>query len=386
MLGSLVIIIIMTSFTHYMFTILPEESLNTSVDLNARDIKGGYTPLMLDAANGNLEHAKSIIALGADLNARSANRDRDNALNIALINVNNALETDSVFMIAKLLIEAGADIHLANARGEQPVHTLLRISDFDRRMDILDMLMLRWADINAQTLTGETMMHVSITLNSPEWIRRLAKAYGQLINLNIKNNDGYTPLQLAEKLGRVGAGTVGEILGAGDITKPEVSWPIYIGTDLDTRATDNQGRNGLMLSILRGDVPFAKKLIIEMQKEIISMATRLAEKDSLLGNTALHYAVLSSKPDVFVAMLLNAGSPVDARNNNGDTPLMLVPKIWKDELRLPVAQMLLSRNADLLLKNRQGKNAVTTFAESKDKKLIDLAQKKLAELQKFIRK
>lgn len=360
---ALLATLLMTHFTHYMFTLLPT-SLNTSMDLNARDVVGGLTPLMRDAESGNLEHAQELIAQGANLNALSANQDRDTALNIALI---NALSNDRILMIAKLIIEAGADIHLANARGEQAVHTLLRMTDFDKRMEILDMLVARGADINAQTLLGETILHISVSLNYPVWIDMLNTKYGQIINYNVKNNQGQSPLQFAEYLLRIGAGTVGESLARR---------PVYIGSDYNIREVDGLGRNGLMLALIRGDQEFALRLLQDLQLKKVNLPDVLTAKDTK-GNTALHYAVLSSRPDFFVPLLLQNGAQVNAVNNYGDTPLLLVPQIWRTQYRVPVAQILLKAGANPAVKNRNNKSVAQLAAQAHDTPLQNVVESAL---------
>lgn len=367
MTGALVVTLLMTSFTHYMFTLLPE-SLNTSMDINARDIVGGLTPLMRAAEAGDVELAKDLIAKGADLNAFSANQDRDTALNLALI---NALSSDRILEVAKLLIESGADIHQANARGEQPVHTLLRLTDFDKRLQILDMLMARGADINAQTKLGETMLHISVNLNYPLWFEMLNRKYGQVLNYNIRNNDGQTPEQYAAALLRVGAATVGEavrIRRKDDTIDNGGKREPYIGSDLDVRATDSQGRTGLMLAIIRGDEDFAKKLVQEMKLRNVGMRDFMAVKD-MNGNTALHYAVLTNYPTIYVKLLLQNDAPIDAINNNGDTPLLLVPTMWRKDYRIPVAQILLDGGASVSLQNNNGMNVAGLALQVGDKEL-----------------
>jgi ankyrin repeat protein len=359
---ALSMLMLITSMTHYMFINLPD-SLNTNavvMDINARDIVIGFTPLMRAAEEGNLEYMQQLIAQGADLNALSANEDKDTALNIALINSVNGFR---VYDAAKLLIESGADIHIANARGEQPIHTMLRItSNLDKRMEIMKMLMERGVDINAQTLRGETMMHIAVSLNSPEWFRMMRDNYGQIINLNLRTNEGLTVMGLAQKLGHVGDGLIGGVLN---------SWPKYIGYDFNIRAADAQGRTGIMLAILRGDEQFAKSLIDEIPRQKMDPKQMLAQQAEN-GNTALHYAVMSAKPAAFVKMLLEAGSPVDIVNRNGNTPLLLVSRIWKREQRVPVAKMLLEKGADSTYRNRKNLSAVELAALAQDGDLLKL--------------
>lgn len=359
---ALTSVVLLVFFTDYLFTNLPD-SLDTNAavsTLNARDVVGGLTPLMRAAEEGNLEYMKTLIAQGADLNARSASDDRDTALNLALINSVNGFR---VLDAAKLLIESGADVHLANVRGEQPIHTVLRITpNLEKRLEIMKMLIDRGADINAQTLSGETMMHIAVSLNSPEWMRMMRDNYGQIINIKLKTNEGLTVMGVANRLGHIGDGLLGQVIE---------NWPKYIGADFNLKAKDDQGRNGIMLAIMRGDEPFAKDLINEVGKQKINQKEILSTQANN-GNTALHYAVLSSKPELFVKMLLDVDAPVNIQNNNGTTPLMLVTRIWQKGARIPVAKMLLEKGASSTVKNKKGMSAIDFATLAGDADLLKL--------------
>lgn len=72
------------------------------------------------------------------------------------------------------------------------------------------------------------------------------------------------------------------------------------------------------------------------------------------GNTALHYAVSYWNNDYVIKALIDAGAPVDAMDDTGFTPLMMV----SSSNNYQIARLLLERGADHTLKDREGYTAI----------------------------
>lgn len=356
-------VLAITMITHYVITQIPDETksnIDIPVDVNAFDAFTGITPLMQAGIDSDYERAKLLLAQGADLNLRSANSDRDYAINYALI---NGGKMGSV-AVAQLLIGAGADVNVKNARGMAPIHMMMFITQADSRAQILRELMNNNADINAQNEDGSTMLHITVTMNDWDWIRHLNTNYGQIINYNLRDNKGRTALDLAVELGHV------SLNDADSIENELRKRPIYIGDNYDVKATDKEGRTGLQLAILRSDMKFVEGLVTH--------GAQLGHQDNS-GKTALHYAVLNQNPIPFVQYLLAAHAPTNIADNQGDSPLMLVMHIRDLQKRHEVAKMLLEAGSPITHKNTAGKTIIDLAHAAGDNGLGNLIR---AELEK----
>ena len=321
---SLVCILALTLVTHYIVTQIPTELKNYNdsdaathlSDVNSFDAFTGVTPLMRAAIDSDFVRAKLLLEQGAQVNIRSANADQDYAINYALINGGQL----GSLAVAQLLLANGANVNVANARGLAPIHAMMQITNFDNRAQILKDLMARGANINTQAEDGSTMLHITVTMNDIDWINHLNKEYGQIINYELKDKKGRTPLDLAIQLGHV------SVNDADSVENALRKRPAYLGDDYDIKATDSFGRNGLQLAVIRQDMKFIRNLI--------EHGTNLSHQDTQ-GNTALHYAVkspASSKRNEIVQLLINAGSPLTIANKQGKTVLEYVQEIGDTQL------------------------------------------------------
>ena len=259
---SLASMMLLTVATHFIITQIPQEitlSIDTSlpVDVNAFDTVSGVTPLMQAAIDSDYERTKILLQAGANPNIRSANADQDYAINYALINGGKL----GSLAVAKLLLANGADVHVADARGMQPIHKMMFVAQQDierrnmnidtlsgennnNRWEILQELMRRGADINAQAEDGSTMLHITVTNFDRDWIDTLNKEYGQILNYDIKDNKGRTPLDLAIELGMV------SVYGTESVENSIRRRPRYIGDDYNITAMDKYKRTGLQLAVM----------------------------------------------------------------------------------------------------------------------------------------
>lgn len=74
---------------------------------------------------------------------------------------------------------------------------------------------------------------------------------------------------------------------------------------------------------------------------------------SAAGRTALHVAAAYYACEPLCTALLNAGADINARTNDGTTPLMLAAKSAK----LRLVKLLIEKGADPMLKDNKGKTA-----------------------------
>jgi ankyrin repeat protein len=368
---SLLGVIVITMITHFALTQMPDEIKRTidvpeqSIDVNAFDAYTGLTPLMQAAIDSDLERTKILLSQGADPNIISANSDRDNALNIAVFNGGKL----GSLAVAQELIAAGADVNAKNARGMAPIHFMMQITNAGNRAIILRDLMNNGARINAQNEDGSTMLHIAVTNLDYDWIDLLNREFGQIINYTVKDKQGRTPLDLALE-----RGLTGDIsLGTQSVENSLRNRPRFIGDNFDVRQTDEYGRNGLQLAVLRDDMKFVSGLL--------SHNPDLAHQDDL-GNSVMHYAVLNLNPTQFIPVLLNAKAPVNIANNRGETPIFWIMKIRNRTLRNQIAKLLLNAGSPVTNKNTSGTSIIDLAAADNDTDLVDLLKQAITKKRK----
>jgi ankyrin repeat protein len=185
-------------------------------------------------------------------------------------------------VVAKLLIENGADLQVEDVKG----NTALHVACGKGSVELVQLLIDAKMDVNAQNNAGGTpLMWVKKGL-----VARLVIERGA--DLANKDDDGDTALHLACAKGAV------EVV------------QILVDAKGDLNAQDNKGRTPLMDSVE----------ILEVAKLLIENGADLEVKDNK-GNTALHIACGEGAADV-VQFLIDAKADVNTQNNDGMTPLI----------------------------------------------------------------
>ena len=173
---------------------------------------------------------------------------------------------------------------------------------------------------------------------------------------------------------------------------------------IDFKAVNKYGRNCVMVACSKGDLNRLKELMkkggsldVVDNSELsclhhacrghnVDVTQYLLEEGmdvdvnerSNIGYSCLHYACF--RPIVsldILEMLLNAGADVNAQNNSGTTPFMLICMYGGSE----AIKMILDGGADWRMKNKGGENGLD-FARSYNKKEVKWLEEYINKLEK----
>jgi serine/threonine-protein phosphatase 6 regulatory ankyrin repeat subunit A len=211
---------------------------------------------------------------------------------------------------------------------------------------VLQTLIDLGADISEKDDNGNTALHFAILEGRQDMVDTLLQ-HTDLEDIWVRGQNQATPLDFA--LQSEGFQLVHQILqfafnpakASGDTEKA-----IAKGRDaLNYVAYKDSTSPVLHRAVLAGDV--------DVVKAILSKGAKVDLKDSGLGRTALHVAAWSrdlKNPEEMTTALIEGGATVDARDNNGQTPLSTAACVGNTR----AATTLLAHKADIETKLTHG--------------------------------
>ena len=261
--------------------------------VNAKD-RQGQTALMYGHAYrhqpASLETFKFLIAAGASVN------DSDGAgLTPLMLAVQDQYPEE-----VETLLAAGARTSI-NARDERGRTALLHVRSElyeDASAEIIRVLTAAGADVNAADNEGRTLLMTLAEEGFFDEPIRVLLAAGARTAVNAKDRQGRTALMFAARSGMV----------------ERIKILLEAGAALDAR--DNSGQTVLMHAAL--GYPCRSEVIRFLTAAGLSAAD--VNED---GQTPLMLVVRTGSTDCVVKQLLEAGSPIDAKDKRGRTALML---------------------------------------------------------------
>ncbi len=373
------------SILHLAVTFCPRNRVNEIVefllsrgaDINAKDASGS-TPLVTAVDCNLYETVSLLISKGADINSTGnfgwTPLHSATSVNITEILINNGAEINARLIngrtplfravsipsqqeLAIYLISKGADVTVKDREN----NTLLHMVMWQFGKELPTLLISKGVKAAAPNIFGETALHYAARSASDEELLNLL--FTQKLDVNVKDNEGLTPLHwAAERDNR----TAAEFLishGASFSTKDNVGkTPLYYAELGDGRETSMLLRTlgviekeniravalrKALTAIEEGDVK-ALKTIVTRDPDILMernfFRESLLHQASYAGNSAavswllsrgadpnavdkygltpLHYAVNADQDDV-VKLLCEKGAEVNKEDYSGDTPLKL---------------------------------------------------------------
>lgn len=248
--------------------------------------RGGFTPLLFAAQQGDQQSAELLLAAGADVN--DADASGASVLVVAAHSGHGPL--------AQMLLERSADPNAAGA-GYTPLHAAVLRGD----LALVRALLARGADPDTVLAAGTPVRKYGVDYAlSAAWI-------------------GATPYWLAAKFAE------SEIMRSLAAAKADTRRPIPDGTTPLMATLMSTPAQGDRRERFRTEVQMAAAAPTQ-DAETLAAATTAMELGadvraaSNTGDTALHLAATRGALPV-IELLVSAGAPLDAKNKQGHTPL-----------------------------------------------------------------
>ncbi|XP_068739602.1 uncharacterized protein [Montipora capricornis] len=297
--------------------------LNDGIDVNVA-AKSNITPLLLASGMSSGVLTKTLIDLGADVNAQTAPGKQGPLLSAA---------SSNNYVVTGLLLEHGADVNIQDNEGNAPLLLSVRQGFFS----ISQLLVNAGFHTKLRSKAGETLLYKAVTQKEVPLVTLLLE---NKADVNIRDQSGETPLHKAVKQKDV----------------PLVR--LLLENEAIVNFEDHSGETPLHKAVTQMDVPLVK-LLLE-NKAIVNFV-------DYSGETLLHKAV-TQKDVPLVKLLLENKAIVNFKDQSGET--LLDKAITQKDV--PLVKLLLENKAIVNFNDQSGETPLHKAVKQKDVPLVKL--------------
>ncbi|XP_047107647.1 serine/threonine-protein phosphatase 6 regulatory ankyrin repeat subunit B-like [Schistocerca piceifrons] len=347
-------------------------------DVTSKDVTG-RTPLHLAAEAHNVEGLELLLKKAASIDEQDSDGQTplmlavgsSTAVNLLLrkgvsISVKNhsgktvleeAMDHGS-HGVVEALVAAGADVTLKDVTGRTPLHWAAKAHSVEG----LELLLKKAASIDEQDSDGQTPLMLAVgSSNAVNLLLRKGAS------INVKNHSGKTALEEAMDHGSHGAVKLlwTAVSNLKDIPQEYCIKAVHVAVKAgDEEILDHLISLGISLSDCWWDPEHETTLLhcaaqssVEMLKKLIDNGHTESTHDHK-GFSPLHIAVQSLNFMGTKYLLEDANVPVNERNADGRTALMLaVSDSWYYPDVFDMLEILVNAGADINAKDKYGKTA-----------------------------
>ena len=149
--------------------------------IDAKDHRNGYGPLHVAIDMNKKAMVQLLLKKGANINLTSNNNETPLMLSVA----------KGHLAIGKLLIQHGADLELTESEGFSALHEAADLGN----VEFAKALIYNGANINVKDDAFFTPLLLAVEQSHPKMVNLLTMCDG--IDMNVKNGDGATALEIA---------------------------------------------------------------------------------------------------------------------------------------------------------------------------------------------
>ncbi|XP_068739424.1 ankyrin-1-like isoform X2 [Montipora capricornis] len=303
--------------------VLIKTLIDLGADVNAQTAPGKQGPLLFAVSNNNYVVARFLLEHGAEANIQAKNGEAP---------LHKAAKQKEPALV-KLLLENKADANIQDQQGETPLHKAV----FDKDTPVVKLLLENKADVNIQDQQGETPLHKAVWRKDVPVVKLLLE---NKADVNIQAKNGRAPLHKAAKQ------------KDSDLVK------LLLENKADANIQDQEGETRLHKAVFDEDIPVVK-LLLKNKADVNIQAKN--------GEAPLHKAAKQKDP-ALVKLLLENKADANIQDQVGKTPLH---KAVFDN-NIPVIKLLLENKADVNIQAKNGEAPLHKLATQNDPALVKL--------------